>query len=272
MTNTIETTKTNPGLVPYDYGQMAGAGFEGGSKEDLALPFIAVLQSKSPEVESGNPKRIKGAEAGMLMNTSTKEMFPSLSFIPVFTRKAVVEWAPREQGGGFRGMHEIDAQVVVEARARFEADTNAKKRLSKDLLTKTGNNLIETVYVFGIALEADGETPAFGCVLPFTSTKIAVYKKQLYTPLYSLKGVPLFANRLRITTILENRPAGSSYNYRIEPLRGSFRDSLILPDTDLFKVAHQAYLDAHAGVSKIAEPAPRETVDAEASATDEVFS
>ncbi len=62
MSETKEVVKVAPAGVPatYDYGDDAGAGFEGTKGSDLSVPFLGVLQANSPQVEDNkNGKLIK---------------------------------------------------------------------------------------------------------------------------------------------------------------------------------------------------------------------
>lgn len=205
----------------YDYGEYAGAGFEGTSGADLSIPFLSVLQSNSPQVEDDNPK---GSKPGLIINTVTGELLEQVAFLPVHKESAYVEWVPRDQGGGFVGLHDVNSEEVKRA-----IQANGGVRIGK-LTAENGNELIETFYVYGLILNEEGtETTGFG-VLSFTSTKIKVYKKWT-TAMYTLKGrPPLFANRALIKTTKEKNDKGSFFNFSIEPLKdGSWIKSLINP-------------------------------------------
>jgi len=208
-------------VAAYDYGQDAGAGFEQVKATDLAVPFINVVQALSKIVEEG------GATAGQLFNTVTGEFIEGdvgVAFVPCHKEEAFVEWVPREKGGGFVGLHAPDSEVVKKA-----IETNGGKRFG-DL--KVGeNDLIETHYVYGLVLDEEGNPDGFA-VVAFTSTKIKVFRNWL-TAMYTLKGKPpMFANRARIKTVKQKSKQHTFYNLKIEPLKGSWGDSLINPQTE----------------------------------------
>lgn len=78
-------------------------GFE---KGDVALPFMRVLQSNSPQVKPKNAKYIDGAQEGSFFNTATNEVYDGdegLYTVPVFFEKQATLWTPRgaEGTGGF---------------------------------------------------------------------------------------------------------------------------------------------------------------------------
>lgn len=88
-------------------------------QDDVAIPFLKVLQSLSPEVIKANPKYVKGAEAGMFFNTVSQQLWPGtpgIIVLPVFHRLSVTEWKPRASagggGGGFVQDHGEDRELV----------------------------------------------------------------------------------------------------------------------------------------------------------------
>lgn len=213
-------------LAAYDYGADAGAGFEGTSAADLSVPFLGILQSNSPQVEDDNPK---GAKAGMLFNTVTSDMVDGdkgIPFLPVHKETAYVEWVPRDSGGGFVGLHDPNGEIVKKAIA-----ANGGSRTGK-LTLPNGNELIETHYVYGLMLEADGITTTGFAVISFTSTKIKPYRDWT-TAMYTLKGrPPMFANRALIKTVKQKNEKGSFYNFDIDPFKDNWAASLINPQTE----------------------------------------
>lgn len=234
------TKKAGAGaLATYDYGQMAGSGFEGVTTDDLSIPFLAVLQPMSPEVQPGED-RIPGAEAGMLFNTVTRELFDAkegVCFQPVVTQHCYMEWRPRNQGGGLVARHAIDSEVVAKAQAAAKA---ANAEFGK-LKTEKGNDLIETRYVLGYILRDPNQTePGEPIMIAFTSTKMKVYKN-ITTRLYTFQGrPPLFAHRLKITSVHEENTKGKFYNFKIEPYFGTIQASLINPQGDTAKLLTDA--------------------------------
>jgi hypothetical protein len=215
-------TESQLPAVNFDYGTMAGSGFEGVTQDDFTMPFLNVLQPMSPEC-SNNPD----ARPGMLINSVTKELFDGkkgVVFVPVARQHVFVEWKPRDQGGGIVGRYEPTSDVVQEAKARSTQFGSYK--------TPTGNDLVETFYLVGYILgDKDDSEPSTVAVIPFWSTKIKVYKR-LMQMLNTFKGrPPLFAHRLLINTVQEKNNSGSFYNLDIKPVNGGVGESLIAPRT-----------------------------------------
>lgn len=213
----VEPAKTGGGaLVAYDYGQDAKLGFDSMTAADIAVPFINVLQALSPEVGQDPNEKVKGAEVGDLLNSISKRVYKGnegVVFIPCERVRAFVEWVPRAQGGGLVGMHDAESPVVAKAKEK-----NGGSNIG--LKSEKGNDLIETIYVYGLVLEDENATEAdgFACIA-FTSTKIKHWRDMVYS-LQSVKGLkaPLFAHRVRITTFADKNAKGAFANLRLRPI------------------------------------------------------
>ena len=275
MTDTNLAPAGNDKLAPaFDYSQFEGSGFENAdSQKDLSIPFIEILQNNSKALTEGHAKFRAGSKSGMFLNTGTGQLIDGktgFNFVPVHIDHCVVEWTDQRK---FVGRHDVDSALWKDALERFNASDNPKKRLSKDVKSPAGNQLVETYYLWALVLDTDGTTPLAGVIIPFKSTNIAIYRKQVYTPLYSFKtpgGARLFIHRMKCTLALEQRPDGNSWNYRFEPLNGTIKDSLIDPSSELMKAVYSTYQQVSKGEAKMAEPDAESAAPA-AAETDEVF-
>lgn len=194
-----------------EFEEFAGSGFENQTSDDYSIPFINILQALSPQLEENDQLR-----AGMLYNTVTGEAFKGsegIAFVAATTRHQYVEFKPRDQGGGFIAAHEIDDPMV---KAAIQASTEFGK-----YHTPEGNELVETFYVYGIAIDAEGNT--MDAVIAFNSTKIKRYKAwqtkaktiQIQLPDRRRIPAPLWAHRYRIRTVAEKNNKGSFHNFDI---------------------------------------------------------
>lgn len=241
--------KTALAVGGFDYGEDAGSGWENTSQDDFTIPFLAVLQALSPQLNENDGAYIDGAKVGMLLNTASNELYSGkegVEFVPCMTQHLFVEWKNRQtDGGGFIAVHDCDSQVVAEAKA-------ASKSFGKYTVPVeegTPHDLVETFYLYGLIVKGDEVvTP---CMISFSSTKIKAYKSAL-TPLRQVKGrPPLFAFRLRITTVSEKNAKGSFYNFKLAPAGGDAVGSLIDPTSKVFQEA-KAFKDMVAeGKAKI---------------------
>lgn len=228
--------ETGGDVALYDYGADAGSGYENQSAQDIAIPFLNVLQSNSPICSDEEAN----ARPGMLMNSVTNELFSGkegIAFVPVTTRHSFVEWVPRDAGGGYVGEYAIDAPEVARARAA------AGGKLGK-LKLDNGNDLIETFTVIGIKLDEDGN-PQGPMIVAASSTKIKPYRglmTRLRTYLHPAPGgrkvqPPLFAHKVSIKTEKQSNNKGEFFNFVFAPLNGSVADSLTPPNHPIMEAA-----------------------------------
>ena len=96
-----------------DFSQYAGAGMEGADSDTYAIPFLVCLHPLSPVVANG---QTPGAAGGKIYNNISGEIYDSIEVIPCAYQRRFIGWAPRSQGGGFKGEympHEVEAGQVA---------------------------------------------------------------------------------------------------------------------------------------------------------------
>ena len=79
---------------------------------DIAIPYINILQSNSPQLNPSKAEHVEGAKVGQFYNTVSQEVSDSLNVIPVLYQLRYVEWKPRESGGGFVNSHSADSGIL----------------------------------------------------------------------------------------------------------------------------------------------------------------
>lgn len=187
--------------------ELAGRGMETMKQEDLALPFIKVLQSLSPEVQKGNEKFIKGAEAGDLYNTVTKDLWggeDGIRIIPCYFEKVYNVWTNRDDGGGFGGSY----------KTRDEADEHCDPETQQ--VTDTANHyiLIEgddnewTEAVLSMTSSKLGESRRWNSMMK--QQKIDDGQGNKFTP-------PSFSRVYSLTTVGTQNEKGFYHVPKIEP-------------------------------------------------------
>lgn len=234
-TTDVAVKEQNTAMAVYGaYADYAGAGFENQTSDDYSIPFLQILQALSPQLQENDSLR-----QGMILNTVTGEVWDGkkgIAFVPATTQHVYVEWKPRDAGGGFVGIHEVNSDLVNHAKA---ASAEYGKYSTPD-----GNELIETFYVYGIALDDDGN--ASEAVLAFSSTKIKKYKgwmtkaKTIQIPLPDGRRIPapLFAHRYRLKTVSEKNNKGQFFNWDAIAFDGeNAQQARLLPDDPLFQSA-----------------------------------
>ena len=222
--NEVAVAQAAGAVAAYDYGADSGAGFENQTSADRSIPFLAILQSNSPQVEDG------GESSGDLLNTVTGEVFDGnegVVFVPSMTEHVYVEWVPRTQGGGFVARYEADDPFVKQCEAKATQFGKAK--------TPDGNDIQETFYVYG-AICPEGREPELA-VMAFTSTKIKVYRKYFGNKLSMFRDAnkkqpPLFAHSIRVSTFKDKNAKGTFYNFTLTPANGTVAESVLSPDDE----------------------------------------
>jgi len=227
-------------VAEYQYdAEDYGAGFEDFGRDDLAIPFINILQKMSPQVDSDHQAHIEGAKAGMLINSVTGELFDGkeegVIVIPVHRTHNFVEWVPRDEGGGFVATYEVDDPVIVEAKRG-----GAFGKLEHP---ETENDLVETFSVYALVVNEEGDSSPV--VIPFTSTQIKNYRKWMTTcrsvmlrdPSGRKFPAPMYAHLYRITTQFQENNKGTWHGFKINFAEGTAADSRLAPDSELFQAA-----------------------------------
>jgi hypothetical protein len=192
------------------FAEFGGQGLEGLGKDDLAIPFLTILQSGSPQCKRSEGAYIEGAAEGMLFNSVTKEVIDpiktKLLLIPCFYDRNFVEWKVRENGGGFVAQHAVHIGLAL-------LEETMRDEKNRDIL-RNGNQINDTRTFVVLAVTEDGVTwPAF---ITMTSTQIKKSRQWLMQQnLLKLKGPnglytpPMFASKWRVTTVPEGNDQGT---------------------------------------------------------------
>ena len=228
----------------------AGVGFENMGVQDMALPFIAILQSGSPQVKRGEQK-IEGAAEGDIFNTVTGQVHDGtegIYVIPCAYKKAWVEWRPRDAGGGFVRQHDDE----------FIMAQTTKDDKNKDFLPN-GNVVVPTAYHYVLIVDTltGGYTEG---VISMTSTQLKKSRKwnstmaQLKLPKQdgTMFTPPMFSHVYHLTTIPEANDVGAWSGWKID-IHSQ------VPSIDWYNAAKKFSADVRKGIVKEAIP----TVDTE---------
>ena len=154
------TVKKEGAIMTLDFEADSGMGLENIEKDDLALPFLKLLQSGSYETKKKHAKYVEGAEAGMFYNTVTKKLYSGekgMNVIPCFYKMTYPEWAPFDKSEG-RPIHPDRGPEVM---------AQTTKQGTKDVLAN-GNEIIKTANHFVIIL---GDKPE-KALMPLKTTQL----------------------------------------------------------------------------------------------------
>lgn len=232
-----QTTAVSTEVI--DMSKYAGKGSEGVDKDSAAVPFLAVLQSNSPALQT-----VEGAKAGMFMNTITNELFDIVTIVPFAFERTFIQWGP--DNGGFKGKHnpaDIDT-------GKIETDYNEKRKL---ILKGTLDELKDTRQHYVMMQSASGSwQPA---VFSLSSTQIKKSKNFVAlwqgiedeAPDGTSYNPPSWAYMYNVTAISETNEKGSWYGVTI-------MKSDKVEDPDLFAACVKFNEDYAAGLLETVEP------------------
>lgn len=241
-----------PANIMGDMVAAAGAG-RTQHAEDMAIPFLVILQTGSPQVKRGQAEYIKEAESSMIMNTVTKELFDGekgITVIPCAFEKVYIEWKDREKGGGIVQVHDRVAGAALEARAK----RNEKGQSVLD----NGNILSTTAQHYVLVLRPDGSIDQ--AMLAMSSTQLkksrqwnTIMSKVMLAVADKKVPAPSFACKYHLTTVAEANSKGDWFGWKIEHLGG--KDPVFLNENErgLFQMAKAFYEAIMGGNVKVAE-------------------
>lgn len=248
--------------VSINFEADAGVGMEEVDKDSFAIPFIAILQGLSPQMET-----VEGAKLGRMINTVTNEMYEKLNVVPVHFQRRYNRWAPRSEGGGFKGSLSVGEVETMLANGDAEYVTDVVEGKERTKLRPKGSNdeLKDTRNHFVLIVGEDGSySPA---LISMASTQIKRSKKWMS-----------LMNNIQITGAGGKKfnPPSFSHIYQVGPSEKetnndgswySFTFAKVGQVTDpaLYGAAKDFHKQVVSGNVKVADPTPDGDVGSEGS-------
>lgn len=241
-------------LAVVDFEADAGAGFEHADLDSFAVPFLAILQKGSPQVDKDAGEYLKGAEAGMLFNTVTNELFDvrsetghPVTVVPCAFKRDYIAWKLREKGGGFAALYSVaEAQELLRRTVKDEKN--------RDVIPGTDTHLVDARQHYVLLLRP-GKSP-LPMVISMSSTQLKKSRRWMttmdnikfkrtsdgteYTP-------PMFSHIYALSTVPEQNEKGSWRGWKIEV-------ASVLKDPVVYALAKQFRDKVSAGKVEVAAP------------------
>lgn len=185
---------------------------------DVAIPFLAIIQSNSPQCSKLEAEYIEGAQQGMFFGSVTGQLWEGnagVLLVPAGFRKIFKEWVPRSKGGGYIGEHAPNSEVVAKA-PRGERGR---------LVSAAGNDLVETAEHYVYVLVGGGAyEPA---VVSLSSTQLRKSRNWLARitsvmipypndPSRRFNPAPFYMT-YRATVVPEKNEKGSWWGWQFQP-------------------------------------------------------
>lgn len=262
---------TGTDLSVVDFGEDAGVGMENVDQSEFKIPFVRILDAKSPQVKPANMGGVPGAVAGMFINIATGEVFKELLFMPVHRDHYYVEYIKKNDdgsGGGFVGIRDVDDPLVLRLLAQ---QGKFKKLVTTD---EPPHEIVETFELKSIVMGAktdekthitERDGPAFCANLSFSSTQIPKYQTLItrYNAITYMGAdntptkPPLWAHMWHATSQYETKKTRSWFGWVLRLWRKKpdgtelpTRESLVKRTDPLYIMAKEFYASIAAGKVK----------------------
>ena len=241
--------KTDVAVPAINFAAEQGVGLEGADKESFAIPFFAVLQSNSPQVEL---ETVEGAKAGLLINTVTEELFKEAKLVFVAFQRRYLRWGDRNHGGGFKGEYlpeEVD-KMLEEGVAWQDEEDGMKIRTASADGSGPGDILKDTRQHYAMMVREDGSFSR--CIVPMASTQIKRSKRlmaqmaeyQMTDPNTGAKfNPPTYARIYKVQTEAESNDKGRWHSFVLNPVG-------VVEDPDLYEACKAFHKQIHSGEAK----------------------
>jgi hypothetical protein len=252
----------------------AGSGMEGMKQEDFAIPRLAILQALSPQVNKRDENYIEGAEAGMIYDNVSGNLYDGqegILLVVVSYRRAHLQWWPRDsnKGKGFIKDWGADPSILNQT-TRSDKGAN---------LLKDGSEIVATAEYF--AFLVDEATGDFDRVLVAMNKTQMIKAKKFNTIASSLmvqvsgqpRQAPLFFRAYRFKTKPESNDKGNWFGWEIVPAQALLVNDMGM---EVLPYGERLYLEARAfrqqvltGGVKVAAPMEDGHIGASAGASDD---
>lgn len=218
----VAATKTNlPAVANLEemLAADAGTGQENVRTEDLAIPFLGLLQSGNPQVKKSSPPevRIEGAEEGMILNTVTKELYKVVEVIPCFFNAVLIEWKDRDlEGGGFVKLYPDPNDPIIK-----EAKPHSDPKKANVLTVHGTNVLVPTNQHYVLFKDNQGQWNR--AIVAMTSSKLGTSRR--WNSLMSMEKIlvngeqrmpPTYSRRYTLKTSPKSKGENSWWVFDVE--------------------------------------------------------
>tara|TARA_Y100001951_G_scaffold20913_1_gene15920 strand:- start:645 stop:1391 length:747 start_codon:yes stop_codon:yes gene_type:complete len=206
--------------VKIDFAADANFGLEKMTAQDLAIPFLSLVQKTSPQ----NILDLEGCKPGMIFNTVTNKLYKELTVLPCGYKRAFVEWVPREKGGGYVSEHLPNSEI-----------TRKPRNKRGEIVLENGNILVETAYQF--VINVNGKSADQG-VISMSSTQLKKSRRwnsmmiglKVPHPNGTMVTPASFSHKYKLKTMAEKNDQGTWHGWDIEVLEP-------VKETNLYQMA-----------------------------------
>jgi len=197
MTKDISVAQTKvPAFLKVD----KPVGNENVSTQDMQTPRLKLLQSMSPEIDSGSQYYVEGAKAGHIYNTVTGDLMDSVNCVNVYYDRDYAVYEDRSFGtGGFQGT--------------FPTEAAAREQI-KALDGKPGQYVVRDTAKHMLILLDDKGDPKIEALCLMDGTKLLCSDK--WNTKLSMLKVNRFDSVWQLSTVRNENSKGHWFNYDID--------------------------------------------------------
>lgn len=194
----------------------AGAGTDQLGMDDVAVPYLYVLQTNSPQTNPDHDLYIEGAKAGMFLNNVTNEIFDGretgIEVIPCAYERRFVEWVHRDEGGGYIQDHDVESDIL----SKCKPDDKGKPRLPN------GHMIVETAYHY-VYMRNPNNNRWEEIIIPMKSSMLKKSRRWNKTLMSTFipnttKKAPRWLYPYRLKTVKETKDTNTWSNLDVERL------------------------------------------------------
>lgn len=196
--------------VPQEFLDHADKGNEHVTAEDVSTPFLAIIQSGSPQRKKANDKYIDGAEEGDIFMTVGGQLFKDVLAVPCAFQSRWVEWTPRDKGGGFVRAYDIG-----------ERPPGVRKGDIRVKLSN-GNDAVKHHYHYVVIMDEEGVDAPMCVIAAMKSTDLkpsSDWNSRILANKMPGSGrtYPRYAQKWRMGTIAKSNDQGDWHGWFMNP-------------------------------------------------------
>jgi hypothetical protein len=188
----------------------SGLGLEDVTASDMQIPFLRIIQALSPQLKKSDPAFIEGASQGDIFNTVTNKLWASdegVQVLPVHFTQKMLEFVPRQAGGGF--VAELSPNSIEVINAVRDKDSGME-------VLPNGNELVRTAQHYIKILHDDGTLES--AIVDMKKTQLKISRR--WITLISMQKhngalLPSFANTYTLRSIEDGNDKGSWYSWSV---------------------------------------------------------
>ena len=237
MNEVTKKAKSEISTNVIDFSTHAGVGFENVSAQEMAIPFLKIASSQTPEIKKSNAKFVEGLEQGDIFNSVTKDFYKSILVVPCAFRVRCVEWSPLGEGTGAPvKIYKPEDCPPLERGADGEDHYKINGAISPTYIVRTAE-------YFVLRLNNDGSYERCQIIMQKTQYKKSRYwntmmmNQKIKSKSGSLATLPMFANVYKMEGVQEQNKKNDWWGWKIT-LANSVNDlknpSLIVEEANHF--------------------------------------